>query len=108
MTDTNVASPAKPSQLHQDVIDIVVAAQRNGALDMTASEIQKAYEERVTNRRIKDGPFARVMHEIASAGWLLRDGKKRPSRIGNASGPAVYAYRAPAATASVAPVASFY
>lgn len=109
MIDSSEAKPAKPSQVHRDVIDIVVTAHKHGAADMTAAEIQKAYEERVTNRRIKDGPFARVMFEIASAGWLLRAEKKRPSRIGNASGPAVYAYRAPAApTAQVASAVSFY
>lgn len=101
------AAPSKPSQMHQDVIDIVIAAQRNGAADMTASEIQKAYEDRVTNRRIKDGPFARVMLEIALAGWLLRSTSKRPSW--NAGGPAVYAYHAPFAVVAQLPAAvSFY
>jgi hypothetical protein len=109
MSDLSGVKPARPSQVHQDVIDIVITAHKHGASDMTAAEIQKAYEERVTNRRIKDGPFARVMFEIASAGWLLRADKKRPSRIGNCSGPAVYAYRAPVAQAApVASAVSFY
>lgn len=102
--------PSKPSQLHQDVIDIVIAGQRNGASDMTRVEIQRAYEERVKNKRIGDGPFARTMSEISLAGWLLRRSGKRLSRVGVdadslASPVPVFAYYAPAALVK-APVSS--
>ena len=80
--DQALKAPAQPSQMHQDVIDIVTAACRNGAVDMHRREIQRAYEENVKNKRIGDGPFARVMSEIAAAGWLLRSAKKRPSKVG--------------------------
>lgn len=95
-------------QLQRDVLDILVAAHRHGATDMTADEIQKAYEERVTNRRIKDGPFAGRISEMAAAGLLLTSATKRQSRIGG--GPRKNAYRAPSAVACAVPAssASFY
>lgn len=92
----------KLSQLQQDILDIVRVAQRHGAADMTADEIQKAYEERVTNRRVKDGPFAGRISEMAQAGLLLAAATKRQSRINGGSGPRKNAYRLPSVAAPAA------
>lgn len=101
MSDLNADKPL--SQLQRNVIDILIAAHRNGALDMTADEIQEAYELRVTNKRIGDGPFAGRISEMAAAGLILASSTKRQSRRKGGTGPRKNAYRALAAVVA-APV----
>lgn len=101
------------NQLQQDVLDILLAAHRHGATDMTADEIQEAYEQRVTNRRIGDGPFAGRISEMARDGLILASTAKRQSKRLGGTGPRKNAYRAPSDLVSravpVAPAAvSFY
>ena len=100
---SDVVKPLTP--LQSNVIDILIAAQRNGAHDMTADEIQEAYEQRVTNKRIGDGPFAGRISEMAKAGLIQASGVKRQSRRKGGTGPRKNAYRAHAAVVA-APVQS--
>ena len=107
MSELNVDKPL--SHLQRNVIDILIAAQRNGAQDMTADEIQEAYESRVTNKRIGDGPFAGRISEMAKSGLILVSSAKRQTRRLGGTGPRKNAYRSPSAVvaAPVQPVAYY-
>lgn len=77
MSDVMANKPRKLTQIKQDVLTIVQGAQRLGAVDMTAMEIQRIYEERVRNGRISDGYFAGRVSEMVADGQLLRSAKRQ-------------------------------
>lgn len=71
------SKPGKLTQIKQDILTIVRGAQRNGAADMTAMEIQRIYEERIRHGRISDGYFAGRVSEMVADGHLLRSAKRQ-------------------------------
>ena len=74
MTDLNVG---KLGQMKRDILDIVRVAQRNGASDMTAKEIQDIYEKHIKKGRMSDGYFAGRVSELVTDGHLLRSAKRQ-------------------------------
>ena len=69
--------PGKLTPIKQDILNIVRGAQRLGAADMTAMEIQRIYEERIKQGRISDGYFAGRVSELVTGGHLLRSAKRQ-------------------------------
>lgn len=72
-----VAKPKKLSQMKRDVLDIVRHAHARGVVDMTATEIQRLYEQQPgklggARGRVGDGNFAGRVSEMVRDGWLLR------------------------------------
>lgn len=58
------------------IFDIVVAAQRNGAADMTRREIWHEYE-RITGKRIDPGTIAARVKNLIDAGRLISSQDRR-------------------------------
>lgn len=114
MTDSTVGKPRKLSPIKQHILDIVRGAQRLGAADLTAMEIQRIYEERVKHGRVSDGYFAGRVSELVAAGHLLRSAKRQcratmSTQVKTVHAPSA-ARVAPAVSASIAPFspADFY
>lgn len=74
------------------IFELVVAAQRNGAQDLSLREIQQRYESR-HGVRIDVGTVSARVHNLVAAGWLLRVSATRPCAV---TGAAVHAVWAPA------------
>lgn len=66
----------KLSTFKQELFDIVLGAQRNGARDMTAKEIQDAYE-RKKSKRVGDGNVGGRVSEMVRDGYLVRADERR-------------------------------
>lgn len=64
----------------QEIFDVVLGAQRNGARDMSGVEIQQAYERRY-GKRIDPGRVSARVSNMVAAGRLCRREDTRPCRI---------------------------
>ena len=106
MSDLTANKPHALGQMKRDILDIVRGAQRNGAPDMTAKEIQDIYEKHIKKGRMSDGYFAGRVSEMATAGHLLRSAKRQCRITMYQSSNTVYA---PSADRVIsAPLADYY
>lgn len=67
----------KLSRTKKDILEIVSNAHKRGIVDMTATEIQRLYEQQPgklggARGRVGDGHFAGRVSEMVRDGWLLR------------------------------------
>lgn len=62
------------------IFDICVAAQRNGARDLSLREIQQRYE-RLYSKRIDVSSVSARVHSLIDAGWLHRRAAPRACSI---------------------------
>jgi hypothetical protein len=60
----------------QALFDIIVAAQRHGAIDLTAKEIQAKYEN-LTSKRVDNSNVAGRISEMVREGYLAASSEKR-------------------------------
>ncbi|MEN9887045.1 MAG: hypothetical protein RL758_1623 [Pseudomonadota bacterium] len=64
----------------QDILDVVLAAQRNGAQDMSLTEIRDAYE-RLHGKRIDLNRVSARVSNLVAGGRLVRKEQTRPCSI---------------------------
>lgn len=74
----------KLAPLQSELLDIVIGAQRNGAKDLTATEIQRVREQRL-GHRVSDGSVAGCVSGLVRLGYLQRATEKRLSVFPGAS-----------------------
>jgi 4-hydroxyphenylpyruvate dioxygenase-like putative hemolysin len=79
--DTSSASLAGVGLKHlarqqQEILDVVLGAQRNGARDMSLTEIRDAYERRHSKRIDLNRVSARVSNLVASGRLCRREGTR--------------------------------
>ena len=67
----NRLTQCKRKRLQDELHDICLAAQRNGADDMSGREIQAAYE-RLTGKRIDASSISSRINSLVAAGRLVR------------------------------------
>ena len=62
------------------IFDVVVAAQRSGAVDLSLREIQQRFELR-EGKRIDVSTVSARVNNLVAAGWLHRRSDIRPCRV---------------------------
>lgn len=70
----------KLANQQQEIFDVVLGAQRNGAQDMSLAEIREAYERRY-NKRIETGRISARVADMVSARRLARRSDTRACSI---------------------------
>lgn len=70
----------KLSPLQQQLYDLVLGAQRNGADNLTRRELQQAWEYR-HNKRIGEGNVSGRVAEMLAGRWLIQSTNRRTCRV---------------------------
>lgn len=91
----NAIGQVRRKQLQDEIHDICVAAQRNGAADLSGKEIQSAYE-RLNGRRIEASTISSRLNNLIAAGRLERVAQVRPCAV---TGNNIHPVRVPATQA---------
>lgn len=73
-------APRKLARQQQEIFDVVLGAQRNGARDCSLAEIREAYEHLYSNR-IETGRISARVADMVSAGRLCKREDTRPCSI---------------------------
>lgn len=68
------------SRRGREIFDVVLAAQRNGAQDMSLTEIRDAYERR-HGRRVDVAHVSARVHGLIDIRWLARCAEARPCSV---------------------------
>ena len=66
--------------LNDELLELVVGAQRNGCKDLSMRELQQAYEHR-HNKRIEMSSISGAISRMVTAGTLVRDAVPRACNI---------------------------
>jgi hypothetical protein len=80
--------PTQPSRMGKEkkaVLDVLLGHQRNGAKDMTRTEIQYAYEM-LHGKRIGDGRVASIVAKLLKANLIGQGQRRICSRTANDKG----------------------